>query len=189
LRGCGIWGDTRCMATTAGISVSEYLSSSYEVDCDYVDGELQERNVGEWKHGYLQLLLGRIFGNHRKDWAVWTATEVRVQVRKDRFRIPDVTVMRSADVVHRIVRQAPLVCIEILSPEDRWQRILERVQDYHQMGVEHVWIFNPFTKDAWIAQPDGTQLHVNDELTVPGTPVRIVLAEVWAELDEMQGQA
>jgi Uma2 family endonuclease len=174
------------MATTVAVPVSEYLSSSYEVDCDYVDGELQERNFGEWQHGYLQPLLGRIFGNQRRGWQINAATELRVQVAAQRYRIPDVTIMRSSVNVERIVRTAPLICIEVLSPEDRWNRIRERVKDYQHMGVEHVWIFDPFTHDVWIAQPDGTQQHVSDALTVPGTPICIDLAEVWAELDEMQ---
>ncbi len=35
------------MATKALIPVSEYLRTSYSPDCDYVDGEVQERNLGE----------------------------------------------------------------------------------------------------------------------------------------------
>ena len=35
------------MATSSLIPVSEYLSTSYEPDCDYIEGELQERNFGE----------------------------------------------------------------------------------------------------------------------------------------------
>lgn len=177
------------MATTASIPLSEYLSSSYEVDCDYVDGELQERNMGEWQHALLQGILSGIFRDHRHDWQIKAVPEQRVQVRADRFRIPDVCVMRREDQVHRIVRTPPLLCIEILSPEDRMQRIVERTHDYHQMGVEHVWILNPFTHDAWIALPDGSQQHISDELTVRGTPIRIILAEVWAELDEMQSSS
>ena len=37
------------MATTE-ISLDEYLRTDYEPDCDYVDGELQERNLGEKEH-------------------------------------------------------------------------------------------------------------------------------------------
>jgi hypothetical protein len=36
------------------IQVSEYLDTGYRPDCEYVDGELLERNVGEWDHGRLQ---------------------------------------------------------------------------------------------------------------------------------------
>jgi hypothetical protein len=38
------------MATTTAISVEEYLKSSYERDVEYVDGQLEERNVGEIPH-------------------------------------------------------------------------------------------------------------------------------------------
>ena len=42
------------MATATLIPLEEYLRTSYEVDCDYVDGVLEERNLGKWKHGRLQ---------------------------------------------------------------------------------------------------------------------------------------
>jgi Uma2 family endonuclease len=40
------------MATTtsAPVTVEEYLSSSYEPDVEYIDGRLEERNVGEIEH-------------------------------------------------------------------------------------------------------------------------------------------
>jgi len=174
------------MAAAAIIPVSKYLSSSYEVDCDYVDGELLERNVGEWQHGLLQGLLARIFGNHRRDWRVNTSTEQRVRIGEDRYRIPDVCVVRVEDKVHRVVTNPPLICIEVLSPEDRWQRVLERIRDFQTMGVENIWILDPATHDAWIARNDGTQQHASDALTVPGTPIHIDLSAVWAELDDMQ---
>ena len=34
------------MSTRTLISVEEYLASTYEPDCDYVDGRIEERNVG-----------------------------------------------------------------------------------------------------------------------------------------------
>jgi hypothetical protein len=34
------------MAAATLVSVEEYLSTSYDPDCDYVDGELEDRNVG-----------------------------------------------------------------------------------------------------------------------------------------------
>ena len=37
------------MATTQ-VSLEEYLRTHYEPDCDYVDGELEERNTGELEH-------------------------------------------------------------------------------------------------------------------------------------------
>jgi hypothetical protein len=47
-------------ATQLPISVSEYLHTSYRPDCDYVDGVVEERNLGELDHAALQgaLLVG-----------------------------------------------------------------------------------------------------------------------------------
>ena len=35
------------MSARTLISIEDYLSSSYEPDCDFVDGHLEERNGGE----------------------------------------------------------------------------------------------------------------------------------------------
>ena len=41
------------------VSVEEYLHTSYEPDCDYVEGHIEERNVGEGPHSLLQVFLNR----------------------------------------------------------------------------------------------------------------------------------
>jgi hypothetical protein len=51
------------------VTVEEYLQTSYRPDCDYVDGRVEERNVGEFDHGYLQTLLAVLFTNNRDAWA------------------------------------------------------------------------------------------------------------------------
>ena len=38
------------MSTVTLVPLSEYLETSYRPDCDYLEGELLERNVGEWDH-------------------------------------------------------------------------------------------------------------------------------------------
>jgi hypothetical protein len=77
------------------VSVREYLTTSYRPDCDYVDGRIEERNVGEFDHSLLQSLLTHLFMNHREEWGVIPLPDVRVQVKPTRFRVPDVTVLRA----------------------------------------------------------------------------------------------
>lgn len=48
------------------IPVSEYLATTYRPDCDYVDGELVERNLGEREHAALQGILNAIFHSKRR---------------------------------------------------------------------------------------------------------------------------
>ncbi len=75
------------------ISVEEYLATVFRPDCDYDDGEVQERNFGEWDHSSLQKRLLLYFGNRENEWGIQVVPEQRVQVGPTRFRIPDVTVV------------------------------------------------------------------------------------------------
>ncbi len=45
------------MSTPLSVPVSECVATSYRPDCDYLDGELLERNIGEWHHSRWQMLL------------------------------------------------------------------------------------------------------------------------------------
>ena len=135
------------MATTA-VTIEEYLSTPYRPDCDYVDGEVQERNLGTYDHARLQSALLIYFGTRRKEWAIWPVVEQRVQVSPTRFRVPDVCVLLS-EPTDQILRTPPFICVEVLSPEDRMSRVNERIADYLQFGVPYVWILDPQTRKAW----------------------------------------
>jgi hypothetical protein len=53
-----------------------------------VDGEIQERNLGEFDHADLQLALGTLLRNRQQDWKIRVVVEARVQVAQTRFRFP-----------------------------------------------------------------------------------------------------
>ncbi len=139
------------MSTTRTlISVEEYKASSYEPDCDYVDGHIEERNLGQGTHARLQLRIGAYLLAHYEQEGIAVGTEWRVQVEPTRFRIPDVCVVLDGPG-EEILTKPPFLCIEILSPEDRMSRIEERINDYLAMGVPYVWVLDPQTKQAYRA--------------------------------------
>ena len=55
------------MATGSLVSIHEYLNTSYRPDCDYVDGAVLERNVGEYDHGRLPGAVSCYYFIRRKD--------------------------------------------------------------------------------------------------------------------------
>ncbi|MGA2171286.1 MAG: hypothetical protein ABSG62_24135 [Terracidiphilus sp.] len=57
------------------ISVEEYLSTGNEPDCEYDDGVVVERNLGEIEHSYLQTLIAKLFANRAAEWKVFAFTE------------------------------------------------------------------------------------------------------------------
>lgn len=141
----------------ATVSLSEYLQTCYRPDCDYIDGMLVERNVGEWDHGRLQTLLVAYVVSREKQWDIAAVTEQRVQVRATRFRIPDISVIAGGPPGTQIIVDPPLVCVEILSPSDTMSAMQERIDDYLTFGVPYIWVVNPKTRRAFIYAAEGMQ--------------------------------
>jgi Uma2 family endonuclease len=173
------------MATATFIPLSEYLATTYRPDCDYIDGEVKERNVGERPHSLLQLILGSMFLANLEMWDALPMPEQRVQISPTRYRIPDICVVRRSDPADAIIRQAPLLCIEILSREDRMPELQERVDDYSAMGVVQSWVIDPVRRIGYMASSAGFLKPEDGVLTVPGTPVRIELKELFAKVDAL----
>jgi Uma2 family endonuclease len=130
-------------ATQTLVPVEEYLRSSYEPDCDYVDGQIVERNLGEKDHSKLQTKLAVWFGNRGKELGVEVFVEQRVQISARRFRIPDVCVIAGEEPADQIFRDPPHICIEVLSPDDSLVRMQDKIDDYLAFGVPNVWVINP----------------------------------------------
>jgi Uma2 family endonuclease len=130
------------------IPEKEYLSECYEPDCDYVDGRVEERNLGERDHAWLQTLVVGYFMARRKEWDVMPMVELRILVKPKRYRVADVCVVLGK-TDEQILTKPPFICIEVLSPEDRWSRVKARVQDFLDMGVPHVWVLDPQTRQAF----------------------------------------
>src|ERR1035441_2139243 len=166
----------------ATMSQEQYLRTIFHPDCDFVDGRIEERNVGELEHSRVQKMLLRIFLNHEAQWRVEVLPECRMQVAPSRFRVPDVMVLRSGQKVNRIVREAPLICIEVMSPEDTWKRLRGVLGDYLTMGVENIWAFDPETRTAHRFDAGGMHVVMDPELVVTGTNIRVDVAEMFSLL-------
>jgi Uma2 family endonuclease len=143
------------MATATLVPLSEYLGRNYDPDCDYLDGVLGERNVGEISHSDAQTALSAYV--RYKIPGFWSGVEVRVQVKPSRFRIPDVTIVRGGKPAGRVITAPPEVAVEVLSPEDRVATIQDRIDDYLAFGVPCVWVINPDSRRAWIHTSEGSR--------------------------------
>lgn len=167
------------MSARTVISVEDYLASSYEPDCDYVDGNVEERNLGEWAHATLQLRIGSYLLTHYEGSGIWAGTELRIRVSSTRIRIPDVCVYLG-DPEEKVPAKPPFICIEILSPEDRMSRVERRIQDFLDMGVLYVWVLDPETKQAYVATAaEGLREVKNGVLATDNPVLEVPLSEVF----------
>jgi len=165
---------------TLQTSLADYLRSSYHPDCDYVDGEVQERNLGEFDHSAVQGFLTVWFGQHRIEWAIHVLPEIRIRVSQNRVRIADVGLVSRTQPVEQVLVTPPLAVIEILSPEDRISRYNERLSDYRLMGIANIWVIDPATRVAYDCS--STAWLPIDELKIEGTPISLRLSDMWTEL-------
>jgi|SRR5450432_1388552 len=161
------------MAVAELVSVAEYLASVYEPDCDYLDGVLEDRNVGEKDHSKVQAALIAYFYPRRKELGIQVFPELRVQVTPSRYRVVDLCIT-IGEPDEQIFTTAPFLCIEVLSPDDRMSRALGVIADYLAMGVPFVWLINPrkrtaiiYTAKESLAVTDGVLRTQNPNLEVP----------------------
>lgn len=86
---------------------------------EYVDGQLVERHVGEWRHGRLQHLISVEF-LFRELGRFLTFTELRVRIsfKQPRYRIPDVCAVVLPYTPEPVLTRPPHLVVEIVSPDD-----------------------------------------------------------------------
>lgn len=167
------------------VTVEEYLSTGFEHDCEYVDGVIEERDSGEFEHAYIQGILIGLFLLNRRAWGVYPLPEQRVQTQKTHFRVPDVTILREGAPREAILTHPPLLVIEVQSPETPLRRTAGKSAEYLDSGIQHVWVIDPYARVAYRGTAQGLELVRSGELSIPGTAIRVVLEDLFAELDRV----
>jgi len=170
------------MATTAQISLETYLTTSYEPDVDYVDGVLEDRNVGEYDHNIVQQAIQIWFYLHGKEWRIRSIQEQRTRVASTKVRIPDVCVFSRDVPIEQVFTRPQLIAIEVLSPEDRHSRIEARMSNFREFGVPNLWVVDPETRTGWDLS-DGNWVR-KERFEVANSPIYLSLPELFAKIDE-----
>jgi Uma2 family endonuclease len=169
------------MSTKTLMTVEEYLRTSFEDgDCEYVDGEIVEKNMGHHDHSNIQtrilfllLLLQDSLGLH-------VLGEIRMRIGSSRYRVPDIGVWLSPDIGGSVATIPPFLIVEVLSPDDRMTRVKMKVDEYLSIGVEWIWLVDPADQTAICysqANPAGTVCNV---LRTANPSIEIPLAKVFA---------
>ncbi len=175
------------MTTKVLMDVQEYLRTSFEdADCEYLDGDVVERNMGEVLHSGVQHVLERLLGRVARKLGLRILPEIRIQIHSRRYRVADIAVWRAGDDIgQKIPKKPPFLAIEILSPQDRIVRMQAKIEEYLSIGVQWVWLLDPEEKKAIYysrKNPGGSPCEV---LKTEDPAVEIPLSKVWAALEGM----
>lgn len=117
--------------------------SDWEPDAEYVDGEIEERPMGQNDHSAWQDAISAWFRKHAMEWNIRVRPELRIRVAELRYRVPDVTILDRNQPVEPIATHPPIAVFEILSPEDRYGRLMQKLKEYEAMGIPQIWIIDP----------------------------------------------
>ena len=170
------------MAIAAGlVTMEEYLRSDYEPDAEYVDGVIEERQLGQWDHSSWQNAIQLWFNKHRDEWKVRVRPELRLRVTATHVRIPDVTVVSRDQPIEQVLTRPPYAVFEILSSEDRLPRTMQRLDDFARMGIPHIWVVDPETS-SFFQLADG-KLSPATHFGAPGDRIHFAMSEIETLLD------
>ena len=112
-------------------------------------------------------------------------TGFRLTENPDTVRAPDVSFITRDRVATEGVPEgywpfAPDLAVEVISPRDRFDEVLTKVQEYLRAGTRLVWVFHPRTKTVTVyrANSEVQLLQGDEELSgedvVPGFHCRVM---------------
>ena len=129
------------------VSVDEYLRTSYKPACEYRDGVLTQKAMPTGKHAFLQTRIGHYILSAYSQF--WVGLELTVRLSEDRYVVPDVAVQYLDRVQNPYPTNPIPLCVEILSPDDRFSETVSKAEEYLAWGVPTVWIVDPEKQMAW----------------------------------------
>jgi len=105
--------------------------------------------------------------------------ELRFEVTERHYRVPDFTIVAGPEPDEPVLTTRPLVCVEILSPEDRMSRMQKKIADYLAYGVRYVWILDPQTKQAFTYTNEGMHEAKDGFLRTDNPAIEIPLDQIF----------
>jgi len=143
------------MGVGALISLDEYLRTSFHPDCDFIEGEVVERNLGKRKHSYAQGEIVSWFNRQKGVLFLQALPELRMRVGPGRIRIVDVVVSVIPLPDEEVFTSPPYLGIEVMCPDDTIASMQDRMDDYLNFGVPNVWGIDPWKHRGWQVTAEG----------------------------------
>jgi Uma2 family endonuclease len=122
--------------------------------CELIDGRIVPLTPTGHVHGSIEARLTVSLGIYARESGRGQVLsgEVGLYIRRN----PDT--VRAADLLYishsRFSRNpgksylevAPELVVEVLSPQDRWSEVMEKLSDYFEAGVDRAWVVDPRTR-------------------------------------------
>jgi Uma2 family endonuclease len=163
------------MSAAAIVSVEDYLRRTEKPYCEYVDGVLYPKAMPTKLHAVVQKMLMMLLDRQ----GVEALAEFHVRMSPTKYLIPDVV---AAPVLQSPYPTEPvLLCVEILSPEDRVGAMLAKCEEYHAWGVPFCWVIEPEKQTGWQYRAGGEPEHIGRGGALTAGELTVQLEELFSE--------
>jgi Uma2 family endonuclease len=131
------------MVATAPISEEEYLRTHFESpEPDYVEGQLIQRPIPDAFHSATQVNLLDAFKPWQDIGELFRLISIRLRVLPKRFRVADFALFTSKPA-QGILESLPYAVVEIVSPDESFDELTDKLHDYEEAGVEFLFVADP----------------------------------------------
>jgi Uma2 family endonuclease len=148
------------------------LALDDDLDYEIIDGKKEAKMAGGL-HGYTIMRLGWRLAQHvevNKLGAFFSPDTTFLISGLE--RLPDLSFVTASRIppdgppVGKW-EEAPDLAIEVISPNDVWEKVMDKVHDYFSAGVQQVWLVALKLREIWIfdAPSHPRVLTVQDEIT------------------------
>jgi Uma2 family endonuclease len=167
------------MSTKTQIRSEDYLRMTFEHDAEFVHGEIVERAMPDEIHSAIQFLILLRFGGLLHSYPLYPRPEIRMKVAQNAYRIADIAVFAGRRP-QPVPETPPFVVVEILSKDDRYLDLMQKLEEYRVWGVANIWVIDPSTKRFSRYTERG--LENVSSLSLPDYPFQLTPAELFADL-------
>lgn len=166
------------MATSTLVTVEEYLRSTEKPNADYIDGVVRRKPMPTRKHGQMEFRVTKLVNDIEGFDAV---PEQTVKLSDRKYLVPDVAVQRVDQLQPQPYPDKPIhLCVEILSPEDRFSDLVAKCEDYHAWGVRYCWLIDPEKKQCWEYAADSRPQQAPDGGRITAGEITLSVADLFA---------
>lgn len=159
---------------------------------ELVAGKLLSLPPTGYEHGQIEAQVGVMLDQFVKQQQLGQvfigATGIYTHRQPDTVRGADVAYVSNARLAQiksqSYLDVAPELIVEILSPDDRWHDVMDKLEEYFAIGVRMVWVADPKRQQIFVYSAPTTveRLTRHDRLTggavLPG--FQVAVAEIFA---------
>jgi len=164
--------------TTALVSVEEYLASSYEPECEFIDGVLRQKPMATGRHGRMVGDVGYLIRLRFPRFV--TSPEVSVRINERMYLIPDVIAELRTHLQDPYPTEPVHLCVEIISPCQSLGEMIAKCGIYHAWGVPYTWIIDPENREAWMYESGSQPVHVPHDGSISAGEIVLTWQDLFA---------